>query len=74
MEAEGVNQVQLVELMREAGEPISKGHMCDILKGSERCSLRKALVLSHITGGAVPVEAIKEWPRIRKFRVVRVSA
>jgi hypothetical protein len=74
MEAKGVNAKQLIDLMREAGEPLSKGHMSDILKGSRQCSLRKAVILSGITGGAVRIESIKQWPKVRKFRLVRSVA
>jgi hypothetical protein len=72
MQGTGTNARHLIELMAEAGEPVSKGHMSDILSGSRRCSLRKAVVLNAITG--VPVEAIIEWPKVRKFRLVRSVA
>ena len=72
MAGTGVNATQLIELMRDCGEPISKGHMSDVLSGSRRCSLRKALILSQITG--VSVEAIAQWPKRRKYRIVRSVA
>lgn len=74
MVAYGINAKQLIDLVREAGEPISKGHMSDILKGSCQCSLRKAVILHNITEGKVPLEAIKQWPKVRKYRLVRSVA
>lgn len=57
MERTGTNQT---ELGRRAG--ITKSHLSMILKGSRRCSLAKALVLSRITG--VPVEKLAAWPKV----------
>lgn len=67
MERTGTNQA---ELARRAG--MTKPHLSMILKGSRRCSLEKALVLSKIT--TVPVEKLTEWPKIPVVRTFRSVA
>ena len=57
MERTGTNQT---ELARRAG--MTKAHLSMVLKGSRRCSLTKALVLSKVTG--VAVEKLTEWPKV----------
>lgn len=54
----GTQQRILAKLAR-----MSPGHLSMILRGSRRCSLQRALLLSTITG--VPIERIAEWPRDR---------
>lgn len=61
MERTGTTQA---ELARRAAMPQSQ--LSQLLKGSRRCSLMKALVLSRITG--VPVEKLVEWPKLRMKR------
>lgn len=63
MERTGTNTT---ELARRAG--MTKSHLSMILKGSRRCSLEKALLLSKITG--VPVEKLKEWPKVPVKRTI----
>ena len=58
MERTGTTQV---ELARRAGLPQSQ--LSQLLKGSRRCSVMKALALSHVTG--VPVEKLVAWPKPR---------
>jgi hypothetical protein len=57
MEREGVSGV---ELARRAKLPPSYVSM--ILRGSRRCSWKKAVVLNAVTG--VPVENIMQWPKV----------
>ena len=52
------------ELARRAGIPQSQ--LSQLLKGSRRCSIMKALALSKVTG--VPVEKLVEWPKVRVKR------
>lgn len=66
MERTGVNQA---ELARRAKMPASQ--LSQLLSGSRRCSLGRALTLSAITG--VPVEKLVEWPKVavkRSFKEV----
>ena len=63
MERTGTNQA---ELARRAKMP--KSQLSMLLKGSRRCSLERALVLSEITG--VPVEKLVEWPRLPIKRTI----
>jgi transcriptional regulator with XRE-family HTH domain len=56
MERHGVSQQRLAKL---AGMPQST--ISQILSGSRRCSLEKALDLHDLTG--VPVEKLAQWPR-----------
>ena len=63
MNAKGVNQKYLARL---AG--ISEQHLCMVLRGSRRCSLRVALRLSELTG--VPVENICQWPKVLDGRTL----
>jgi len=58
MERTGTTQV---ELARRAGLPQSQ--LSQLLKGSRRCSVMKALALSKVTG--VPVEKLVAWPKPR---------
>lgn len=57
MERTGTHQA---ELARRAKMPRSQ--LCQVLKGSRRCSLAKALDLSRVTG--VPVEKLVAWPKV----------
>lgn len=66
MERTGTNGRQLLKLLRERGESMSEGHLSNVLKGSRRCSLGKAIVLHEITG--VPIKSIAQWPRVRDGR------
>lgn len=69
MVATGTNQTALRRLvLTHAGIAISKGQMSDILSGSQRCSLERALVLCEISG--VPVEKLVEWPTARTKRIM----
>jgi transcriptional regulator with XRE-family HTH domain len=61
MERTGTTQA---ELARRAAMPQSQ--LSQLLKGSRRCSIVKALALSKVTG--VPVEKLVEWPKIRVRR------
>ena len=72
MERTGTNGRQLLALLRERGETISEGHLSNILKGSRRCSLGKAIVLHEITG--VPIQAIARWPHGRDSRTSQSAA
>lgn len=72
MERTGTNGRQLLALMRERGTSVSEGHLSNILKGSRRCSLVKAIVLHEITG--VSIEAIAQWPPTRKTPTYRATA
>ena len=58
MERTGTTQA---ELARRAGIPQSQ--LSQLLKGSRRCSVMKALALSKVTG--VPVEKLVQWPKVR---------
>lgn len=61
MERTRTNANQLIEKVRRlTGETISAPMMSMILRGSRRCSLRRALILSHVTG--VPVDVLRKWP------------
>lgn len=72
LERSGQNQTMLRErLAVEQRYQVSAGHLCDVIKGSSRCSLALALALWRVTG--VPVERIAEWPRVRPYRNVRSS-
>lgn len=67
--ATGTTQTALCRLVLvKTGLAISKGAMCDILRGSRRCSLEKALALAEVTG--VPVEKLVEWPTARTRRIM----
>lgn len=73
MERTGTNGRQLLALLREGGyvhpatgNPISAGHLSNILKGSRRCSLRIALALHEVTG--VPIRAIVGEDSLRYYR------
>lgn len=57
MERTGTTQA---ELARRVQMPQSQ--LSQLLKGSRRCSLFKALALSKVTG--VPVEKLVEWPKV----------
>lgn len=72
MERTGTNGRQLLALLRERGETMSEGHLSNILKGSRRCSLTKAILLHEITG--VAITAIAKWPRVRDDRSSRPAA
>jgi hypothetical protein len=72
MERTGTNGRQLLALMRERGEDMSEGHLSNILKGSRRCSLGKAIVLHEITG--VPIPSIARWPHVPESRTSRSAA
>lgn len=72
MEATGTNGRQLLALLRAHGESISEGHLSNILKGSRRCSLGKAITLNEITG--VPIRAIARWPHVRNDRTSQALA
>jgi len=72
MERTGTNGRQLLSLMRERGIALSEGHLSNILKGSRRCSLTKAIVLHEITG--VPIQAIARWPKVSDSRTFKASA
>lgn len=72
MERTGTNGRQLLALLRERGEPMSEGHLSNILKGSRRCSLRKAITLHEITG--VSIQAIAQWPPVRHGRTSQSAA
>lgn len=61
MERTGTNGRQLLALLRERGQPMTEGHLSNVLKGSRRCSLQKAIVLHEITG--VPIRSIAKWPK-----------
>lgn len=61
MERTGTTQA---ELARRAQIPPSQ--LSQLLKGSRRCSLLKALALSKVTG--VPVEKLVAWPKLRVKR------
>jgi transcriptional regulator with XRE-family HTH domain len=56
MERTGTNQKRLAEL---AG--MQQSQLSEVLKGSRRCSLLKALALHAVTG--VPVEKMTAWPK-----------
>ena len=72
MERTGNNGRQLLALLRERGETMSEGHLSNILKGSRRCSLVKAVLLNEITG--VPIRAIVRWPKGREIQTSRSAA
>lgn len=72
MERTGTNGRQLLALLRERGETMSEGHLSNILKGSRRCSLGKAILLNEITG--VPIREIARWPHVRDDRTSKPAA
>ena len=72
MERTGTNGRQLLALLRERGETMSEGHLSNILKGSRRCSLVKAVLLNEMTG--VPIRAIVQWPKSRESHTSRSAA
>lgn len=72
MERTGTNGRQLLALLRERGESLSEGHLSNILKGSRRCSLRKAILLHEITG--VPIQNIARWPKVSNPRTSGAAA
>ena len=72
MERNGVNNRDLIALLRDQGCDISAGHLSNILKGSRRCSLRKALALHEVTG--VPIRTIADWPHVRPNRTSQSAA
>lgn len=63
MERTGTSQSVLARLAR-----MPKSQLSQLLKGSRRCSLERALVLAHVTG--VPVEKLVEWPKLPVVRIV----
>lgn len=66
MERTGVSQS---ELARRAKMPQSQ--LSQLLTGSRRCSIMRALTLAKVTG--VPVEKLVEWPKVavkRSFKEV----
>ena len=72
MERTGTNGRQLLALLRERGVDMSEGHLSNILKGSRRCSLGKAIVLNEITG--VQIRAIARWPHVRDNQTSQSAA
>lgn len=68
----GTNGRQLLTLLRARGETMSEGHLSNILKGSRRCSLGKAILLHEITG--VPIKAIAKWPPVRQDQSSKPAA
>ncbi len=64
MERTGTNQARLAKL---AG--MLPSQLSDVLKGSRRCSLQKALALHAVTG--VPVEKMVAWPKLPPARTRR---
>ena len=54
-------------LARRAG--MTESALSMLLRGSRRCSLRKALALSSVTG--VPVEKLVRWPQFDETRQKR---
>lgn len=72
MEKTGTNGRQLLALLRGRGETMSEGHLSNILKGSRRCSLTKAILLNEITG--VPIRNICKWPKVRETQTSRSAA
>lgn len=61
MERTGTTQAELARRVR-----MPESQLSQLLKGSRRCSLMRALALSKITG--VPVEKLVEWPKVRVKR------
>ena len=57
MERTGTTQVELARRVR-----MPESQLSQLLKGSRRCSLMRALALSKVTG--VPVEKLVEWPKV----------
>lgn len=61
MERTGTTQAELARRVR-----MPESQLSQLLKGSRRCSLMRALALSKVTG--VPVEKLVEWPKVRVKR------
>lgn len=57
LERTGTTQTRLAELVQ-----MPKSQLSQLLTGSRRCSVMKALALSKVTG--VPVENLTAWPKI----------
>lgn len=57
MERTGTTQAELARRVR-----MPESQLSQLLKGSRRCSLMRALALSKVTG--VPVEKLVEWPKV----------
>lgn len=57
MEREGVSGVELARRAK-----MTPSYVSMVLRGSRRCSWKKAVVLHSLTG--VPVENIMQWPKV----------
>lgn len=51
---------------------LKASHLSMILRGSRRCSLERAIVLSRVTG--VAVENLTEWPKRHALRKIEKIA
>ena len=56
-DATGTSQLELAKLLG-----ISQSHLCNIVRGNRKASLRLALKIAHLTN--VPVETIAEITRV----------
>lgn len=72
MQRTQTNQRRLRDMMVARGCYVSIGHLSDILSGSRRPSLVKAMTLHEITG--VPVKSIARWPKVPMSRTIRALA
>jgi hypothetical protein len=72
MERTGTSGDRLIQMLRDEGYSLSRGHLSNILKGSRRCSLRTAIALHDITG--VSIKAIAMWPKDRESRTSQSAA
>ena len=57
MDATGTSQLELAKLLN-----ISQSHLCNILRGNRRASLRLTLAIAHLTN--VPIETIANTARV----------